>query len=323
VPNDETDWIVIRDAHPALISRRVFDHAKQRRESRPGSVEQRGRDPRLKTHGRAWNGLRSRFILSGLLTCARCGSRYQGVTRNKSNKRSDGSRVTTRYYGCGGHITKGNNICQMNPIPQDHLESAVIDAVLDFYKPFLAKDGRRRLSEAVKQQIGSEGEQFEAARTRAEEERDRIAGIINDLLDNITPTNREFVDGRLQELTNQRRQLETRLEELDRLATSQAEIAAIVADAMKFLSGLEFTLRQGLPQEKLTALRQCIERVRVDRPNGTSQVRIRLVPAANLTGSALVPLAIVPSGAGRKPRSSTSAALQSPESARPAGVPKT
>lgn len=128
MPNDESDWMVVRDAHPPLVSRRVFEQARQRRESQPSSIEQRGRNPRLKTHGRARNGQRSRFILSGLLTCSLCGNRYQGVTRHKGKGRKDGSRGITRYYGCGGHVTKGNKICQMDPIPQVHLESPVIEA---------------------------------------------------------------------------------------------------------------------------------------------------------------------------------------------------
>ena len=164
VPNDESDWMIVRDAHPALISRRTFEQARQLRESRPSSIEQRGHDPRLKTQGRTWNGLRSRFILSGLLTCSLCGHRYQGVTRQKSRKRSDGTRVTTRYYGCGGHVTKGNNVCTMNAIPQADLEASVIEAVLDFYKPYLAGNGRRTITEEIKRQLGSEREDFVEAR---------------------------------------------------------------------------------------------------------------------------------------------------------------
>ncbi len=282
VPNDESDWIVVRDAHPALISRRVFEQARERRESRISSIEQRGSDPRLKTHGRTWQGQRSRFILSGLLTCAKCGSRYQGVTRHKGKRRADGSKVISRSYGCGGHITKGNAVCKMNPIPQDELEGAVVNAVLEFYAPYLAKGGRRELSEAVKEQIGTEGEHHEAAHARAEAERNRITGIINNLLDNITPANREHVDDRLKELTEQRRQLESRLEELDHLAVSQEEIKAVTGNAMKFLAGLEHTFHEGMPQEKLVALRQCIQRVHIDGTARQAQAAVRVVPCSNL-----------------------------------------
>jgi len=282
VPNSREDWIIVRDAHQSLISRRVFEQTKEKLENKPQSIEQRGINPRLKTRGRTWNGKRSRFILSGLMTCSLCSCRYQGFHRIKGKARADGTRVKTYYYGCGGHITKGNSVCEMNPVPKDALESAVIKTVLDFYQPYLGKDGRRKLAEAVKAQIGSEVEDFAAARQRVEEELQRISPIIDNLLDNITSTNREYVDKRLLDLNQKRQKLEARLEELDRLALSQAEINNIVADAMKFISTLEFTLSQGLPQEKLVALRQCIERILVDKPAGFIKVRIRLVPAGNL-----------------------------------------
>jgi hypothetical protein len=288
VPNDESDWLIVRDAHPPLVSRRVFEHARQRRESQRSSIEQRGRNPRLKTNGRSWTGQRSRFILSGLLTCSLCGNRYQGVTRHKGKKRSDGTRVTTRYYGCGGHVTKGNKVCQMNPIPQAELEARVIDTVLDCYKPYLAEGGRRRIAKAVKEQIGSEGEDLTAARKRAEAEFQEVTRIVNNLLDNITATNREHVDQRLKELANRRQRLESRLDELDRLSASQAEVKTTVGDAMKFLSGLEFTLRNGLPQEKLTALRQCVDRIHVNKPAAEVTIAIRTVPAAHLGAAQVV-----------------------------------
>ncbi len=282
VPNQKEDWIVVRDAHPPLINRRLFEQARQRLENHPKSIEQRQRISKLNTHGKTWNGQRSRFILSGLMKCSLCGCRYQGVTRAKGKKRLDGTRAKTFYYGCGGYITKGKKVCEMNAIPQNILEAKVIDTVLDFYKRCLDKGGRKKLAEAVKTQVNFEGEEFAAARQRAQNEQEKIGEIINNLLDNITETNREYVDRRLNELKQQKQQLEVRFEELDQLSLSQAEIDSIVTDSMQFLSGLEFTLRQGLRQEKLVALRQCIEKIWIDKPAGSIKLTIRSVPVGNL-----------------------------------------
>ncbi len=282
VPNQKEDWIVVRDAHPPLINRRLFEQARQRLENHPKSIEQRQRISKLNTHGRTWNGQRSRFILSGLLRCSLCENRYQGVTRNKGKRRLDGSRVKTCYYGCGGYITKGTSICQMNAIPKEVLESKVIETVLDFYGSYLEKDGRQKLAEAVKAQTGAEKEDITSARQRAQTELESRTKIINNLLDNITETNRDHVDRRLNEHTTKKQQIEARLEELERLSLSQAEIDTIVTEGMQFLAGLEFTLHNGLPQEKLVALRQCIERIFIDKPTGIIKLRIRLVPAGNL-----------------------------------------
>ena len=107
VPNNKEDWIVIRDAHPSLIGRRLFEQTRQRLENHPKSIEQRKRDH----HGKTWNGQRSRFIRSGLMKCSLCSCRYQGVTRIKGKKRIDGTSVKTYYYGCGGYITKASGMC--------------------------------------------------------------------------------------------------------------------------------------------------------------------------------------------------------------------
>ena len=170
----------------------------------------------------------------------------------------------------------------MNVIPQKVLEETVIKVVLDFYKPFLGKGGRKKLAEAVKDQIGSEAEEFVAARKRAQRELNKIDKTVNNLLDNITSANREFVDRRLGELQQQKHQLQTRLEELDELSLSRDEINSIVSDSMKFLAGLEFVLSEGVPQEKLVALRQCIEKISVDKPAGRIKLAIYLVPVGNL-----------------------------------------
>jgi len=37
----------------------------------------------------------------------------------------------------------------MNPISKDKLEQKVINVILDFYRPYLQKDGRKKLAEII------------------------------------------------------------------------------------------------------------------------------------------------------------------------------
>jgi site-specific DNA recombinase len=278
VPNGKEDWIIVRNAHPALISRRLFEKARNRLENHPKSKEQKQHN-----HGKTWDGKRSRFILSGLMRCANCGSRYQGITRNKGKRRNDGTSVKTYYYGCGGYISKGRSICQPNLVPQKTLESIVIEAVCNFYRPYLESGGKQKLAQAVKAQTKTESREIASAQCKAQREIDTIERKIDNLLDNITETNRDHVDRRLNELTTQKQQIEVRLEELERLSLSQGEIDTIVHDSIQFLAGLESTLNNSLPQEKLTTLRQCIEKIKIDKPTGEVTLAIRTVPVGNLS----------------------------------------
>ena len=56
VPNDINVWIIIRDTHKGLIIRRQFETTKNKRLNKIESIQQRGIDPKLKTHGKTWDG---------------------------------------------------------------------------------------------------------------------------------------------------------------------------------------------------------------------------------------------------------------------------
>ena len=281
VANPESDWIVIRGAHPALIPRRVFEQARRLRESRPTSASQRGRSSRPVGN---WQGQRSRFILSGLLECPHCGNRYQGYTRVKGKRRTDGSVVRSFSYACGGYITKGARVCQLNPVEQERLETTVIEAVLGFYQPYVGN--KRRLTKAIREATGAETQEVTSARRRILRENEELTRTINNLLDNITEGNRDFVDRRLVELRRKGEALQVQLEQLDGLSMSQAELQATAAEAMRFLEGLRYTLREGVPEEKRLALRQCLERVYVDKAAGEIRLVVPSVPLAGLSGKA-------------------------------------
>jgi len=89
--NLEADWIVIPDAHPALITREQFDSAKCKREDR--------RTCHSGQSYRVGQGANSRYLLSGLIQCDRCGHYWQGYAVNKGKPRKDGTKVKTYYYG--------------------------------------------------------------------------------------------------------------------------------------------------------------------------------------------------------------------------------
>ena len=127
-----------------------------------------------------------------------------------------------------------------------------------------------------------EKEDITSARQRAQSKLEDITKTINNLVDNITETNRHHVDRRLNELTTQKQQIEVRLEELERLSLSQAEIDTIVHEGMQFQAGLEFTLHNSLPQEKLTAIRQCVEKIEINKSTSEITLVIRKVPIHNL-----------------------------------------
>ena len=63
----------------------------------------------------------------------------------------------------------------------------------------------------------------------------------------------------------------------DRLSCTQRQISVIAADAQELLTSLESGLQQGLPHEKLCALRLCIERALIANAPQAAMIPMGLV----------------------------------------------
>ena len=279
---DQSDWIIIRNTHPAIVDRKIYLKAQRLLDTKFASTEQRGSNPRRKHHGKTWDGKRSRFILSGIIFCSKCGSRYQGVTIQKGKINLDGTRCKNFYYACGGYISKGKSVCQKNSIPQQVLEKTAIDALLGYYAKYLEEGGKELLIKAIKSQLKCEDRDISNALIRNREELRKIEPVINNLLDNITPKNREAVDKRIKQLQKKRKQLENIREELEQLENQQQQVTSLTAETIKFIRSLKDTFTHDLPQEKLVVLRQCIEKIWVNKPAAQIKLAIYVVPAGNL-----------------------------------------
>ncbi len=302
VPNDESDWITVREAHPAIVSRAAWELARAIREGKPSSELQSGQPRALRSATGGWNGVRSRFILSGLIICACCGSTYQGVSRSKGRPKKDGTTIKTYSYGCGGYIAKGTSVCQFHPVPQEKFEAAVSEAVIGYYARYMDRDGGQRLADAVVKHAGVRATDLAQARRLIESERARIDAAISNLLDNLSPATRDLVEERLAALRAERDRLAQRSDELARLESEQAEVRETVRDLQRFVSSLAWTLREAVPEERKSAIRKCVERIAVDKPEGTAVVHIRPLPNPALTGQPAEALTVALPKAGTAPR---------------------
>ncbi|MEQ9617517.1 MAG: recombinase family protein [Phycisphaerales bacterium] len=280
VPNDKSDWVTIPDTHEPIVTRRTWELAQAIRERRPESESQRDQ-PKRPVGG--WNGMRSRFILSGLVKCGRCGGRYQGVTRTSGKRKPDGTKYKHRYYGCGSYVAKGKSACELGLIKQEVLENEVIDAVLKFYRErYQGEGGMERLAQAVRQHLGHEEEDVAAARERIETERKRIDENIGALLDNMTAETREMIEERLGELRVKREELKIRSAELERLALREHEVQDMVQELGAFIAGLEVTLRQGVNDVRMAALRRSIDECEIRGTDPGAMITVRVLPVAHV-----------------------------------------
>jgi DNA invertase Pin-like site-specific DNA recombinase len=285
--NGQEDWVVVKDAHPALVSRRTFELAQQVMARRPGSEDQKGINQRTgqkaglpERRGGGWTGPRARFVFSGLCTCARCGSRYEGYTLRGNKKDAEGVRAQWRHYACGGAIRRGKSVCELGLVGQEELESAVMTAMVTFYKRYSGPSGRAKLERAVRQSVGGQNNDLETRRRAAQERITAIDALVAKLLDTVSASTREASQRRIAQLDGERRGLRSELESLDRLGLTDSEAEGLVRENAAFLAGLEHLIQSGTVGERQAAVRRCLKEAVVDAAHQTATTDLRIVPIA-------------------------------------------
>ena len=269
--NAEEDWIRIPNAHPAIVSRRQFQAAQGGRAT--------GEEGRTQTRG-SGSGCRSKFLLSGLGVCARCGGRYQGCHRTKG--KAD-SAVRTAYYGCGSHIRKGLKACRFGPVKQGALEHAVVEAALGYYRRYQGEAGHRRLCETLRECVRAESAASAKTKRAIARRLKEIDAEISRLRDLTTEINRPFVEERIDTRTTERCMLEKKHRGLESLQVSPADYESLAAECQRFLGSLENTMRSSPQEIRTRAFRRCVKQIIVDQEAGTIQVQARLLPIPSLS----------------------------------------
>ncbi|MCH8823859.1 MAG: recombinase family protein [Planctomycetes bacterium] len=300
--NNESDWIVIENAHTAIVKRRLFDTAKQRLLEKIESRMQRGINPRngavagQSTQPSELDGSRAKFLLSRLCSCLHCESRYEGYSRYPSHTNS--LKVKTLHYACGGYIRRGRSICTLGAIHKDQLEEAVINATGKFYKPFTKVNGESLILKAIRKQLGSLQKDAAKRRIKYEAEIEKIDEHIKNLLDNINASNRDIANRRLDEITLERNSIESQLTSLNLLVMEEAEIKELVQETILYTTSLDSILHHGLFDDRRSAIRHCVKNIFIDRDHSQAIIALRILPtfvggqAIEKTIDVIVPITI-------------------------------
>jgi hypothetical protein len=108
--------VKVPGSHPPLVTADDFRRVQERLQSRGHRGTERTLTP---------------FLLSGLVYCARCGSRMIGVSRRQSWKTRDGDThsATYRYYQCESRTNQ--NACGYNTQRAQELEDRVRESIAD------------------------------------------------------------------------------------------------------------------------------------------------------------------------------------------------
>jgi len=270
--NRPDDWIVVKDAHPALISRALFQAAQSKRQSRK-------RDPSQHSY-RTGHGARSPFLLTGLIQCQRCGHTWQGYTTHKGRKRSDGSAVKTLGYACGGYVTKGKSCCVRLVLPKEEVEEWVFEQIGHLVGGYLERGGERKLREMIEQEVAGNDRFDESELAQARQRKTDIEAKIENLLDNLTPTNREYVDRRIEKLRDEMVELEQQEQALLEQQGRECQAAELVQAALALAPQVGQVVRFGTVDEKRTFVRAFLRGIEFDPASRAGTAHFWAVPDA-------------------------------------------
>jgi hypothetical protein len=206
-----------------------------------------------------------------------------------SRAAADGDRVKTYYYACGGYIRRGKSVCNLAAVPQLEFEDAVIRAVVGYYQRYTGEDGRLLLGAEIRKLLGVEGDEVGQTHEKLKKQREKLDATTRRLLDNITAANTSAVERRLKEIDVERVAVSAKLEALERVGLSKAEVRDLIQETSAFIAGLESMLREGPLGNRQAALRRCVSEIQFDcTSNATAVVRPVPVAARNSIGTATV-----------------------------------
>jgi hypothetical protein len=248
----KSEWIIVEDAHPAIVTKETFELANQFRQE---------------YHRRNRHYYESGYLLSGLIRCSNCGFNFQGTIYGAKK---------IRYYIDGGYANKGKSVCAHLKINQQKLEAFVIDAIR---KRVLKSDLTEVLEEELRKRLKSTSlerlDSVEAYETKLSDVRKRIERIMT-LVENGIRLEEQIE--KLHALEREKRQVERQLEQLELMKMTPRDLVDCRAQVQYLLDNFETILKTASLANQKELLRRFIEKIVVDRTVDTVVVYLRKIP---------------------------------------------
>ena len=284
----ESDWVIHRDAWPALIDQDTFDRVQARRRS---TREQN-------THVRG-SVTRSEYLLTGLCFCARCGGKLSGQTTTSSKG------IRTRYYVCSTHHNGQTDRCsERYTVPASPVEHHILELIRDdLMKLRDDRELHRLIGEEVERLTGSNGDVRERLQRRLAELDQAIAKVRDHLkrLDTETATDLGLYD-EAKTLGQERRSVEAELQAAAGSLPALPDVSTIKAKAHAAFDQLANVLAGGTIEERRAMVNCYVRAVRMEPSSQTA--RIEMFPT--VFSEVMTGVGFEPTTHGLKGRCSTS-----------------
>jgi DNA invertase Pin-like site-specific DNA recombinase len=256
----KSQWVITRDAHPALVTEDLFNRVQERMRLNYRS--------RRMTHGG--------YPLSGLVTCAQCGHAYVGGGGNRGSA-ADPDRY--RFYRDSGgadnrHVCPG----RLGTASRRWLEPTVIDAVADVLeRPKVRAAIESAVDEAIERarsKAPDDRRRTEIRRVALQSELDRVVDAVarGVLPDDVARGKVEALRRELGDVGAQAERSRFDARAVDQLEDARTTIRALTTD-------IRARLNEAKGERLKELLRPWLANAVVDKVKRTLALTIRCVPA--------------------------------------------
>ena len=230
--------VEIKDHHPSIIDNKTYEKAQQIMKTR---------DP-TRFHARQIN---SRYLLSGLAYCGKCGSKMIGHSA-KSGKYC--------YYACQLYVKAGVECCDTKFIPKDKLEIDVLDTLQE---RLLQPSEIQKLLTIINSHITETAQEF----TQEIENKKRELGRIETRLDKLYTAletgaiSLDLLAPRLKQVITEKTELESELANLESQSIDRLQI--LETDVEKHIRNIRSLFNEGTFEDKQAFLRSFVQKVTI------------------------------------------------------------
>ncbi len=241
--DERADWFVAKDAHPAIVTRKLFDRVQQKLEERAATCHKVGR------------ATFSPYLLSTFVNCFKCGRILWGT------RSTNGKKKSLRYYHCSSHQKNPNDPC-IGKVNADQLEYSILNWVV---REFDLRDLKKAVEVRVREVIAARNPV--ASKTEIQRVEEAIRSIdarIDALLDKVVDLPKEVLNGKLDQLSKERYKLDETLARLRDSDHSSMRMEIEIQEVMSLFSRLEEALMAFDKQEVQKLLRHLVKDVKVD-----------------------------------------------------------
>jgi site-specific DNA recombinase len=240
VPKEE--WITI--PVPALVDPALFDAVQDQ-------LEENRRRARIPEKG-------SRYLLQGLLVCAKCGYAYHGLTNDERNA----------YYRCSGSMSPARRgferLCWNKELHMDQTDAVVWQEVCQLLEEpaRLEQEYQRRL---LPQQ---DPQEYAGLETQMGKLRRGIARLIDSYADGLI--DKQEFEPRVTRMRQQLKHLEEQLQRLKEASEVEEELRLLLGRLETFAAKVKDGLHTADFQTRRDIIRALVKRVEIDE----QQIRV-------------------------------------------------